>query len=258
MQTCFNQQDDNALYYSVKTRMKIVPMNKEFVLYRCLHGGLLSPSNIEQKSRHVPGLPEEQINRNRLFLTRLIDTYGSCAMLAMDGDMVVGHVRFYPDIICELLGTRDICCQDPGAAITEGMVDMAMPQMESISDPKIMIHCWLIHKEYRYRGISHLLLQGMLRWAQKHGWQAVRASAAVNDPWVASQACTLMLRTYEKHGFKKYETVPSVQLKDYLTQLLEGKFGAERQKESRMILAGRSLSEMAVYHKVEHRLQAPE
>jgi hypothetical protein len=112
-------------------RMKIAPTDKDFVFYRCLHAGLLSPSNIEQKSTDVPGLPKEQIDRNRLFLRRLIDTYGSCA-----------------------------------------------------------------------------------------------------------------------------GTIPSLEFKNYLMQLLQGKYGAVRQKELGEICAGKSLAEIAVYHTVECQLDS--
>ncbi len=33
--------------------MKICPMDKDFILFRCLHNGPLSPSNIEAKSMNI-------------------------------------------------------------------------------------------------------------------------------------------------------------------------------------------------------------
>ena len=106
--------------------MKICPMNKDFILFRCLHDGLLNPSNIEAKSMNIERLPREQLDRNKKFLARLIDTYGSCAMLAMEGDSVVAHARFYPQIIYNQF---NFCCQDPNYAITQEMVKMKLPPL---------------------------------------------------------------------------------------------------------------------------------
>ncbi len=181
--------------------MKVEPMDKTFVLYRCLHAGLLSPSNIELKSANAPGLPKAQTDRNNVFLSRLIDAYGSCAMLAVEGEYVVGYARFYPEIVYSLAGRKHICCQDQRSPITSDMVEMKMPQRDVLTNRTLRINCWFIHGDYRNRGLSHLLLQSILEWAHQYGWATVRASAAINDFWVASQACTLMLRTYEKHGF---------------------------------------------------------
>jgi GNAT superfamily N-acetyltransferase len=231
--------------------MKIVPMDKKFVLYRCLHAGLLSPSNIELRSTNVPGLPKEQIDRNKMLLTRLVDTYGTCAMLAVEGEYVVGYARFYPDIVYGLAGRKHICCQDRQSPITSEMAEMEIPKYDSLTDRTLRINCWFIHGDYRNRGLSHLLLQSILDWAYDHGWKTVRASAAVDNYWVASQACALMLHTYEKHDFKKISTNPSAGLRDYLTQFKQGKFGVARQQELERHCREEDLSEIAVYHTVE-------
>ena len=236
------------------SNMKIVPMDKTFVLYRCLHAGLLSKSNIEQKSTNVPGLPREQTCRNEKFLKRLISAYGSCAMLAYDGDYVVGYARFYPEIIYSLTSRKHICCQDQHMPITSEMADIQMPHINKLSDQTIRISCWFIDMDYRNQGLSHLLLQHTVEWAREHGWTIVRASAAVNNFWVASRACALMLRTYEKNGFHKTSTNHAPELKDYLRQIQDGKFGAEKQREFEKYCGRDDLSEIAVYHMVERTL----
>lgn len=231
--------------------MKIVPMDKTFVLYRCLHAGLLSPSNIELKSANVPGLLKDQIERNNIFLSRLIDAYGSCAMLAVEGEYVVGYARFYPGFVYRRAGRKHICCQDQQSPITSDMVEMEMPKSENLNDRTLRINCWFIHGDYRNRGLSHLFLQSILEWAHQNGWATVRAPAAVNNFWVASQACTLMLRTYEKHGFRKISTSSAAKLRDYLTQVQQGQFGTARQQEFERHCREEDLSEIAVYHTVE-------
>lgn len=112
--------------------MKITPMDKSFNLFRCIHVGPLSPSNIEKMS--MKRLSEEQLDRNKKFLARLTDTYGSCAMLAIENGFVVAHARFYPQIIFELAGKKHLCCQEPKFAITQQMVKMVLPTLEILSD----------------------------------------------------------------------------------------------------------------------------
>jgi len=229
-------------------------MDKDFILFRCVHFGPLSPSNIEKMSMNALGLSKEQCDRNKKFLSRLIDVYGSCAMLAKEDDFVVGQARFYPQVIFDLIGQKHICCQDPKFDVAQQMIEMDLPTIENLANRILRIHCWLIHKDYLERGLSHALLDGILEWAQSHDWKVVRAYAGPDNYWVASQACAPMLRTYIKHGFQKIKTVPSSELKEILMELQEGKFGIEGKKEFEKFCAGKDLSKLAVYHEVERRL----
>ena len=205
-------------------------------------------------SMNARGMSKEQFDRNKKFLARLIDIYGSCAMLAIEGDFVVGQARFYPEVIFDLAGQKHICCQDPRFAATQQMIKMDLPTIQNPANRILRIHCWLIHKDYLGRGLSHALLDGILEWALSHSWKLVRAYAGPDNYWVASQACAPMLRTYIKHGFQKTKTVPSSELKEILMELQEGKFGIGLKKEFEKFCAGEDLSKLAVFHEVERRL----
>jgi GNAT superfamily N-acetyltransferase len=235
--------------------MQICPMDKSFVLFRCVHFGALSPSNIETLPVNIPDLPEGQFERNRRFLTRLMDAYGSCGMLAMDGEFVMGHVRFYPQIVCD---QHKFCCQEPTSAITQEMVEMDLPPIENRADRILRIDCILVHEDYRGQGLSHALLDGVLEWAKAHDWTTVRAWASPDNYWLASQICAPMLRTYLKHGFQKAKTAPSSEItdliRDLLMQIRDGKLGDEKKKQFQRFCGGQDLSELAVYHEVECRL----
>ncbi len=230
--------------------MKITPMDKSFYLFRCIHVGPLSPSNIEK----MKGLSKGLLDRNKKFLARLTDTYGSCAMSAMEKGFVVAHARFYPQIIFELAGKEYICCQEPKFAPTQQMVEMVLPEMDNITDRTLRIHCWHVHKDYRSQGLSHALLDGILQWAQNHGWKVVRASAASDNYWVSSQACTLMLHTFIKRGFQKTKTVPSPELRERLMKFRKGEFGIEGKKEFEKFCGEEDLSKLAVHYEVECQL----
>lgn len=235
--------------------MNIRAMDKDFVLFRCIHWGPLSPSNIETAPAEIPNLLDGQFERNRRFLTRAIDAYGSCGMLAMDGDFVVGHIRFYPQIICD---QHRFCCQDPNNAITQEMVEMNLPTLDNPADRILRIDCILVHEDYRGQGLTHALLDGVLDWAKNNNWTAVRAWASSDNYWFSSQICVPMLRTYLKRGFQKGTTTPSSEIigmiRDLLTKIRDGEMGAEKKEEFEQFCSGQDLSELATYYEVERLL----
>ena len=235
--------------------MKICAMDKDFILSRCVHFGPLRSANVGTVPAHVQGPSKEQLDRNTEFLARLIDAYGSCAMLAVEGDEVVAHARFYPQMICD---QHSFCCQDPKHPITQQMVEMELSMIENPLDRVLRIDCFLVHKDYQGRGLSHALLDGVLDWAKAHDWRAVRAWASPDNYWLASQICAPMLRTYLKHGFQKVRTFPpsefpSSAVGELLSQMQQGKLGPEKRKEFEEFCGGQDLSELAVLYEVERR-----
>jgi GNAT superfamily N-acetyltransferase len=222
-------------------------MNKDFILFCCLHCGLLSPSTIEEKC----SLPEGQSNRNKKLLTRLIDTYGSCAMLAMEGDSVVAHARFYPETIYNQF---EICCQDPSHAITQEMVEMKLPPLENPAERILRITCFFVHKDYRGQRLSHELIDAILEWAKNNAWKSVRCFAYPDNYWLSSEMCTPMLRTYSQHGFRKIETVMIPEVKDFLEQMKNGELGADRKKKIEKICGDKDLLAFATFYEMERQL----
>ena len=63
----------------------IEPMAKEFILWRCLHGGPLNTRNIENPQLH-PDIEWPRMRaRNVPLLQMLVRTYGTCAITARGG-----------------------------------------------------------------------------------------------------------------------------------------------------------------------------
>ena len=226
-------------------------MDKDFILFRCLHNGPLSPSNIEAKHMDIGSLSKEQIDRNKKFLARLVDAYGSCAMLAMEDDSVVAHARFYPQIIYDRF---TICCQDPNHAITQEIAAMELPPLSNQAERILRITCFFVHKDYRGQGLSHKLIDAILKWAKNNSWKSVRCFAYLDDYWLASEMCTPMLRTYSKHGFKKIGVVKIPEVKDFLQQMKNGEFGAEKKQEFEEFYGDRDLSELVDLYEIERHL----
>jgi hypothetical protein len=68
-------------------------MTESFILWRCLNGGPLSKNTINKFPKKRD---EWKVHRliNKPLLTKIIETYGTCAILARDGNQVVGFLRF--------------------------------------------------------------------------------------------------------------------------------------------------------------------
>jgi len=227
--------------------MKLCSMNKDFILFCCLHCGPLSPSTIDEKC----SLPKEQLDRNKKFLARLVDAYGSCAMLAMEDDSVVAHARFYPQIIYDQF---KICCQDPNHAITQEIAEMELPPLANQAERILRITCFFVHKDYRGQGLSHKLIDAILKWAKNNSWKSVRCFSYLDNYWLSSEMCTPMLRTYNKHGFKKIGIVTIPEVKNFLQQMKSGELGAEKKKEFEKFFGDKDLSELADLYEVERQL----
>ena len=223
-------------------------MNKDFILFCCLHGGPLSPSTIDE----ICSLPKEQSNRNKKFFTRLIDTYGSCAMLAMEGDSVVAHARFYPEIIYNEF--KFLCCHDPSYAITQEMVGMKLSPLVNPTERILRISCMFVHKDYRGKGLSHKLIDAILEWAKNNAWECVRSYAYLDNYWLSSDMCVPILRTYQKHGFRVLSTVMIPEAKDLLKQMKNGELGAEKKKKFEELCGDKDLSEFATFYEIERKL----
>jgi len=184
-------------------------------------------------------------------LARLIDAYGSCAMLAMEGDSAVAHARFYPEIIYNQF---EFCCQDPNHSITQKMVEMKLPPLVNPAERILRITCFLVHEDYRGQGLSHKLIDAILEWAKNNAWKSVRCFAYPDNYWLSSEMCTPMLRTYSKHGFRKIGTVMIPEAKDLLQQMKNGELGAKRKKEIDKLCDNKDLSEFATFYELERQL----
>ena len=221
--------------------MKISPMDKDFILFRCLHNGLINPSNIDS-------MTGEQLDRNKKFLTRIIDAYDSCAMLVWEDDNVVAHARFYPQKIYDRF---KFCCHDPNYAITQEIADMELPPITNLEEWILRITCFFVHKDYRGQGLSHKLIEAIIEWAKENNWTSIRCYAYQDNYWLASEMCTPMLSTYSKYGFKKIGIVKLPEVENYLQQMKHGEFGAEKKQGFDKFCGDKDLSELVDLYEIE-------
>ena len=122
----------------------VEPMTEEFILWRCLHGGPLARDTIDQ---YPPGgtIPWERYReRNIPLLVKITRTYGACAIIARDGDEIVGKLRFYPKAVCDLEGAGSLCLQqDHPAGPVDDFADRDFPALAQIADKTLVVHCMM-------------------------------------------------------------------------------------------------------------------
>lgn len=162
----------------------IEPMTKDFILWRCLHGGPLSKESIEQlPDEYADGLMKFRAV-NVPLLKKLIETYGTCAILAKDGDLVVGTLRFYPKILFSDGSISGFCLQQgPPYGPSESSAVRELPLLEDIDDKTLKVHCMMTgspkQKEnpYKRKGIGTRMACELIRWAKEKGWERIEATA---------------------------------------------------------------------------------
>ena len=166
----------------MKDDIVIKPMDKGFILWRCLHHGGLSAGSIDG------GFPEGFDGKryraiNVPVLEKIIDTYGSCAILAWAGEKVVGSLRFYP----KWMFTEDqqgLCLhQDYPYGPGEQLLTMDFPARTDLTDKTLRIHCMMAgpalkeDNPYRRHGLASRMVEILYDWARNQGWQALEATA---------------------------------------------------------------------------------
>lgn len=166
----------------MKDDIVIKPMDRGFMLWRCLHQGGLSAGSID--SGFPEGWDGERYRAiNVPVLEKIIDSYGSCAILAWAGGEVIGSLRFYP----KWMFTEDqqgLCMQQdypygPG----EQLLALDFPALTDLTDKTLRIHCMMAgpalkeDNPYRRHGLASRMVEILCGWARNQGWQALEATA---------------------------------------------------------------------------------
>ena len=199
----------------------VEPMTEEFILWRCLHGGPLSRDTIDQWSSADTMPWERYRKRNIPLLVKLTRTYGSCAILAHDGDQIVGHLRFYPKAVCNMEGAGGPCLQqDPPAGPVEHFADSDFPDPAQIEDKTFVVHCLMTgslqQKEnpYQRKGIGTRMVRALIEWAKAHGWEGIEADSFEDLPIIYETTGSAGHTFWEKLGFRLVDRHPHPELQD--------------------------------------------
>lgn len=96
-----------------------------------------------------------QQRRQELYL-KLIDRFGTCGLLALDEDGVVGFVTFFPKTVARRLGFYTLPGND---------------ELEKI----LVVGCLHMAEAKRGCGIGSMLIDGVKDWATKGGYSVLEA-----------------------------------------------------------------------------------
>jgi len=212
--------------------ISIEPMDERFILWRCLHRGPLSPETID---RYPSDAEVDWTTRRRInipLLRRIIKTYGTCAILAKDGDHVVGSLFFYPKILYSLKEAGGLCLQQAYPyGPSEHLVETRFPPIEDIKEKTLKVRYLMtgspFQKEnpYQRKGIGTLMARELIRWAKEKGWESIEATANEDLDILYTHTGQAGRRFWGKLGFHvvKTETKPRFRGKFLKTMLEQAK-----------------------------------
>jgi hypothetical protein len=196
--------------------VEIGMMSADALFWRCLHGGPLTPQTLDHPEPH-PRVPWERLRpRNLAFLARMTERYGACAVLARDGDRVVGQLRFYPKAVFEMAASPDgpgLCLQQTAPnGPAEDFADRAFPPLEEMADRTLRVHCIMTgspgQKEnpYQRKGVGSRLVRALADWARERGWAALEVRTYADLPCLYAVTGAAGRTFWEKLGFRVVET----------------------------------------------------
>ena len=199
----------------------VEPMTEEFILWRCLHGGPLSRETIGQWSSTDKMPWEGYQERNIPLLVKITRTYGACAIIARDGDQIVGLLRFYPKAICDLKGAGGLCLQqDHAAGPADDFTDTEFPAPAQIEDKTLVVHCMMTgspqqeENPYQRKGIGTRMVKSLIEWAKANGWERIEADSFEDIPIIYEITGSAGHTFWEKMGFHLADRHPHPELQD--------------------------------------------
>lgn len=192
----------------------IEPMTEEFIVWRCLHDGPLSNQTIDQWPTAWAAALERYRDRNVPLLRKLIQTYGTCAIVARDGDQVVGQLRFYPKVISAMNNEAMCLQQNHPAGPADTFADNVFPKLAAIEDKTLSVHCLMTgssqqaENPYQRQGIGARMARTLIQWAGANGWEHIEADAFEELPMIYEITGCAGHTFWEKLGFRIVDRHP--------------------------------------------------
>ena len=202
-------------------------MAEDFPVWRCLHDGPLDRASIEAFKPH-PRVPWERLRPRNLQLLRALTTaYSSCAVLARNGQQVVGQLRFYPKAVCGMEPVGALCLQQVfPAGPRDDLTAFVPPPLAEIEDKTLSVHCLMIASlgqdstPYHRKGIGTRMVRHLIDWAGRGGWRAIEAVAYCDLPSLYSVTGQAGRTFWQKLGFREVDR--GVEFNDDIDPFVQG------------------------------------
>jgi hypothetical protein len=199
----------------------VEPMTDDCVLWRCLHGGPLTRHTVDHWLSADKMEWGRYRERNLPLLKKIARTYGACAILARDGDNVVGLLRFYPKAICGMNGAGGLCLlQDHPAGPVDDFADNDFPPLAQIEDRTLVVHCLMTgspqqeENPYQRKGIGTRMVKALVQWARANGWERIEADSFEDIPIIYEMTGSAGHTFWKNLGFRIMDRHPHPELQD--------------------------------------------
>lgn len=189
------------------------PMDGSFLIWRCLHDGPITRDNLDappDESRLPYREPAVRL------LRQLTHRYGSAAVLAWDGDEVVGLLRFVPKVVSRMEGCGGFCLLMPYPAGPTGEFSQRVfPSKETLEDRTLVVTCMQLLSDRQRQGLGRAMVERLKSWARNEGWEAIEATAYQDLPLVYEVTGNAGRRWWEDLGFHAMQSTEEEAMKDY-------------------------------------------
>ena len=206
-------------------------MTEQLLLWRCLHGGPIRIENIDTFPSDSSLDWESYQKRNIPLLIKLTRSYGACAVLAVQGESIVGLLRFYPKAIWNMEEAGYLCLQQDYPAGPQNTLGTSvdLPPLSYITDKTLKVHCMMTgssqQKETPFlrKGLGTRMVKYLMDWAKDRGWSAIETEAFEDIPLIYEVTGSAGCSFWEKLGFylKDRHPHPDLQSSDSFVETLE-------------------------------------
>lgn len=189
------------------------PMDGSFLLWRCLHDGPITQENLDAP----PDESRLPFRRTAVaLLEKLTELYGSAAILAWEGDKVVGLLRFVPKVVSQIEGAGGCCFLMPYPAGPKEDFPLAvLPSKETIEDRTLVVTCMQLLSDRQRRGVGRAMVERLKSWAREEEWGAIEATAYQDLPLVYEITGNAGLDWWKGLGFHVVESLEEEAMREY-------------------------------------------
>jgi GNAT superfamily N-acetyltransferase len=231
-------------------------MDGSLVLPICLHGGIVPLSRLPELAERTGFEDEFELEPgvHARLLRALGHRYGATGLVALDGDRIVGLLRFYPRALKGAIGR--LCPQDePYARRLAGLDVAGLPETGDLQPRSIQIDCLQVIPEYRWQGIGHTLIERTIAWARENDWHEIYATGMQHILPLMSWSGQVSAQSLQKQGFQVIGQDLDPEIREAAVSQQLGYHGEEVQRMWQEQYAHVSAEEAAICYELKLTLE---